>query len=301
MKAIDLFAGLGGFTAGAEAAGIEVVWAANHWRLAVDVHHANHPHTSHDCQDLHQADWSRVQGCNLVLASPCCQGHTHARGKDRPHHDASRSTAWAVVSCCEYHRPEAVIVENVPEFRDWKLYGAWSQALHALGYQLTETTIDAADCGVPQHRRRLFIVGSRRRAITIDPPRRRHRAIAPHLRWDWPRWSPISEKVAATRERAAAGRERFGDRFVMPYYGSGSGKTGRSIDRPLGTITCTDRWAIVDGDRMRMLQVPEYRAGMGFASNYRLTGTRRNQIKLLGNAVCPPVAEHVIRQTVEQC
>lgn len=38
MKAIDLFAGLGGFSAGAQLAGHHVVWAANHWRAAVDVH-----------------------------------------------------------------------------------------------------------------------------------------------------------------------------------------------------------------------------------------------------------------------
>ena len=34
MKAIDLFAGAGGFTTGAELAGARVIWAANHWRAA---------------------------------------------------------------------------------------------------------------------------------------------------------------------------------------------------------------------------------------------------------------------------
>ena len=38
-----------------------------------------------------------------------------------------------------------------------------------------------------------------------------------------------------------------------------------------------------------MLQVPEIKAAMGFPSAYRLeNGTRRERIKLLGNAVCPP-------------
>ena len=47
MKAIDLFAGAGGFTEGADKAGIQVVWAANHWPLAIEYHLADHPCTQH--------------------------------------------------------------------------------------------------------------------------------------------------------------------------------------------------------------------------------------------------------------
>jgi DNA (cytosine-5)-methyltransferase 1 len=67
MNAIDLFAGLGGFTEGAEMAGVRVVWAANHWRAAVDMHSANHPDTEHACQDLHQTDWSQVPAHDLMM------------------------------------------------------------------------------------------------------------------------------------------------------------------------------------------------------------------------------------------
>ena len=138
MIAVDLFAGLGGFSEGARLAGVEVAWAANHWRAAVDVHESNHPGTVHHYQDLHQADWSRVPAHDVLLASPSCTGHTRARGKERPGHDAARSTAWAVVSCVQYHRPEFVVVENVPELRRWVLYPAWRSAMSALGYALEE-------------------------------------------------------------------------------------------------------------------------------------------------------------------
>ncbi len=40
MRAVDLFAGAGGFSTGAAMAGCDVVWAANHWREAVDIHQA---------------------------------------------------------------------------------------------------------------------------------------------------------------------------------------------------------------------------------------------------------------------
>jgi DNA (cytosine-5)-methyltransferase 1 len=299
LKAVDLFAGSGGFTIGARLAGVEVLWAANHWPLAVQCHAENHPDVAHLCQDLQQADWTQVPDCDLVLASPCCQGHTDARGKDQPHHDASRATAWAVVSCCEIKRPVAFIVENVPEFLRWSLFPAWRQAMETLGYHLTTAVLDAADVGVPQHRERLFIVGSLRGSIRIAPGTSAHVPVREII--GEARWSPINKRgrAEATLARIAAGRERFGRRFVMPYYKSGSGLTGRSLDRPLGTVTTVDRWALVDGDRMRMLSVEEYRRAMSFPDDYKLPRTKREAVKLLGNAVPPRLACHVIQQTIE--
>ncbi len=45
--AVDLFAGAGGFSEGARAAGVRVLWAANHWPAAVQVHANNHPAPAH--------------------------------------------------------------------------------------------------------------------------------------------------------------------------------------------------------------------------------------------------------------
>lgn len=298
QTAIDLFAGAGGFTTGARMAGLDVTWAANHWESAVATHAANHPETSHACQDLHQADWTRVPSMDLVLASPACQGHANARGKERPHHDATRSTAWAIVSCVEYHRPRALVVENVPEFLNWALYPAWTSALETLGYHLTTQVIDAADAGVPQHRKRVFIVGHQGGAVHIKQPNMGHVPARTFIDWESGSWSDVHKprRAAATIARWEAGRASQGERFVMPYYGSGSGKTGRSLDLPIGTVTTRDRWALVDGDRMRMLTPAEYRSAMGFPSSYVLPKVRKTAIHLLGNAVCPPVAAHICEQ-----
>ncbi|MFT9161614.1 MAG: DNA cytosine methyltransferase [Acetobacter sp.] len=81
----------------------------------------------------------------------------------------------------------------------------------------------------------------------------------------------------------------------MPFYGSGSGETGRALDRPIGTITRLDRWAVVRGDDMRMLQPTELRAIMGFPGKYVLPPAQRPAIQLLGNAVVPWLAADVIR------
>lgn len=303
MKTIDLFAGAGGFTTGAEQAGCTVVWAGNHWQAAVDIHAANHPHTEHACQDLQQADWGAVPAHDLLLASPACQGHSPARGKEKPHHDALRSTAWAVVSAVEYHRPAAFVVENVPAFADWALHPAWRLAMEACGYALAPMVIDAANHGVPQHRSRLFIVGTRsKHPISLKLAQREHVPASAIVNFDAGTWSPIRtvKRSPATLRRIHQGRRDLGcGRFLIPYYGSGSGLTGRSIHKPIGTITTVDRWGVVRGNRMRMLQADEARAAMGFPADYQLPAQHKAAMHMLGNAVCPPVARDVIASILE--
>lgn len=297
MNAIDLFAGAGGFSTGAAMAGVRVVWAANHWQAAVQVHANNHPNTAHACQDLQQADWTQVPSHDLLLASPACQGHSRARGKERLHHDAMRATAWAVVSAAECHLPAFVLVENVPEFSKWALYPAWCFAMSALGYALSPMILDAADHGVAQHRRRLFIACTRsKHPVQLDLAQRAHVGAAQIIDFDAGRWSPIGKpgRSLATVSRIANGRASFGRRFVAPYFGSGSGLTGRCLSRPLGTITTRDRWAVIDGDRMRMLSVDECRKAMGFPSSYQLPARAKDAMHMLGNAVVPVVACDVI-------
>jgi DNA (cytosine-5)-methyltransferase 1 len=295
MKAIDLFAGAGGFSTGATMAGVNVVWAANHWPAAVQVHANNHPDTIHLCQDLQQADWSQVPAHDLLMASPACQGYSRARGKERAHHDAQRSTAWAVVSAAEFHRPEAVLVENVPEFAKWTLFPAWCSAMGALGYALSPMILDAADHGVAQHRRRLFIAGTRsKHPVQLNLPRRAHVGSAQIIDFDAGRWSIVNKpgRSQATLARIAGGRKAHGDRFLTAYYGNETG--GRSLSRPVGTITTRDRWAVIDGDRMRMLSVDECRKAMGFPASYQLPTRAKDAMHMLGNAVVPVVACDVI-------
>lgn len=304
MKAIDLFAGAGGFSTGAVMAGLDVVWAANHWPAAVEIHAANHPGTLHVSQDLHQADWSQVPNHDILLAAPCCQGHSRARGKaaNNPQHDASRSTAWAVVSALECHLPAVGLIENVVEFVQWQLYPAWLAAVQALGYQVAPHVLDAADHGVPQHRKRLILVLTRSaRPLMLQLPAREHVSAAQIIDFDAGNWSPIEKpgRSVSTLRRITNGRRAHGDRFVAPYYGSGSGETGRSLDRPLGTITTRDRWAVIDGDRMRMITKEECRDAMSFPRSYILPQQHRLAVHMLGNAVPPVVACDVLEAILE--
>ncbi len=303
IKAIDLFAGFGGTTTGAHQTGrIQVVYAANHWPVAVATHAANHPATRHECQDLHQVDFTKVPACDLLLASPACTGHTKARGIDRPHHDASRATAWAVVSGVEALRPTAFCVENVTEFQAWALFPVWLDALGRLGYNLTTVTLNAADFGVPQSRERVFVLGHRSKAFSIVSPGLPHGPARAIIDLNAGQWRPIHDRprplVAKTLARIARGRAVYGADFLLAYYGNEQG--GRSLDRPLGTIATVDTFAVVRGDHMRMVTDDEYRRGMAFPDGYLLPPRHRDVVRGLGGAVPPGLARGVLSQVADQ-
>lgn len=306
MKAADLFAGWSGFTIAAEQAGARVVYAANHCPLAVEVHAANHPGTVHVCQDLRQADFTKLPAFDLLLASPACQGHSSASQPNRvPKHDADRATAWAVIDCAEATLPKAIIVENVLRFRkEWTLYPIWKSALRALGYHLTELVITASRHGVPQRRTRLFIVATRRPAVNEllplhDAANRRaiEPAFAPCVEWDAGEWRPIDEASEDAQGRFYTAIHNHGPRCFSQHV---TNHPGVGLDEPLRTVTTKDQWCALRDGLYRPLSPREYARAMGFPEDFRLPDvSRTDQVRGLGNAVSPPPARKLIERVMD--
>ncbi|XVV14424.1 DNA cytosine methyltransferase [Actinoplanes sp. CA-131856] len=89
--------------------------------------------------------------------------------------------------------------------------------------------------------------------------------------------------------------------LLMPY----DGRTLRPLDMPLPAQTTVQGDALlgvdlaVDDCTFRMLEVDEIRAGMAFAHGYVLLGTKRERVRMLGNAVTPPAARDLVAAVVE--
>jgi DNA (cytosine-5)-methyltransferase 1 len=108
--------------------------------------------------------------------------------------------------------------------------------------------------------------------------------------------------VRAERAIEALGK---GEPFLVVYYGTDGSGGWQPLDRPLRTMTTLDRFGLVTWKvrtpLLRMLQVPELKRAMGFDNVYELPfGSRRDRIKILGNGVCPPVMEAVVRSLTQQ-
>lgn len=305
MKAVDLFAGWGGFTLAAGLAGVRVVWAANHWPTAVAVHERNHPDVQHACQDLRQADWSALPRYDLLLASPACQGHSQAgqvnRGRYGAHvtrkHDTDRATAWAVVDCAEVTRPRAIVVENIPDFARWPLFDVWRLALERLGYHVQSHALTASRFGVPQRRERLFVVATRRPVELRLIPDLVEPAFGGCIEWSAGRWRSVTGASPGARRRIERGRTRLGGSFLSQHV---TGHPGVALSEPIRTITTKDQWIVVRGDAYRPLTEREYARAQSFPDTFTWPAMpRADVVRGIGNAVPPALGRAVVAAVLE--
>ncbi len=312
IRTLDLFCGGGGSSWGAQAAGAEIVCGVDAWDLATQTFAANFPGATALCRCLTERSNRRSVGdigkIDLILASPECTNHTCARGS-RERDEDSRLTAMHALRFVCALLPRWVVIENVIQMRSWSRYAELVSILtDDLGYHVREQVLDAADFAVPQRRRRLFLVCDREKPPhEINPANGRHVKNVHHILdpvGTWARGSLYSERRATpTLERAerAIAELGRGEPFLIVYYGSDGSGGWQSLDRPLRTMTTLDRFGLVEWEgntpMLRMLQVPELMRAMGFGNRYSLPlGSRRDRIKLLGNGVCPPVMEGIVRR-----
>lgn len=314
VRTLDLFSGAGGSSWGARDAGAEIVAAFDLWPLAGKVHEDNFPEAEFVLGRLEELSLRalprRFGRIDLIVASPECTNHSPAKG-NKPRSEQSKDTAFQVVRVAAAFMPRWIVVENVVSMRRWSRHAEFLSALEGLGYGLRAHVLDAAAFGVPQSRRRLFLIADRE-GIPPEVKSRaeKTRAVSDYLDMNgaYP-WTPLfrTNRASATLERAQRGIEAVGKRspFLLVYYGSDGAGGWQTVDRPLRTITTLDRFALVKPDRkhghvMRMLQVPELQAAMGMPKAMRFDhGTRRDRIRMIGNAVCPPVMRRVVQVLIE--
>lgn len=294
-------------------AGATPIAALDKWGLAIDTYKRNFPEATTYQMLASELTPRRllkdVGPFDLLLASPECTNHSNARG-NRPRCDISRNTAFEVIRFAKALKPRWVVVENVLQMQRWERFAEWILALHAIGYKTAAGVLDAQFHGVAQSRRRLFVVADLEEQPTLPRQGRRPaKTVASILGRGESRNSPWAFSPVVTERRAAATIERANKaiaalgknaEFIMVYYGTDGAGGFQTLDRPLRTITTLDRFAYVrrngKGHEMRMLQPPELAAAMGFPSEHQWApSTRRERIKMIGNAVCPRMMRDVVQ------
>lgn len=291
IRAVDLFSGCGGLSAGLEGAGIQVDAALDSWMPALDVYRANFRHPALDV-DLSNVDVAvrlvRSFNPDLIVGGPPCQEFSHA-GSRVEGERASLSVAFAetVVGV----KPNVFVMENVDRARHSDAYHTARLALSNAGYGLTEVVLDASLCGVPQKRKRFFCIGA------VDEPD------------DF-----LSHEIAANQsQESMTVREYLGMELGLEHYYRHPRNYSRrgvfSIDEPAPTMRGVNRPVPAGypghrGDsapissRVRALTLHERARLQTFPKSFKWPGVKTHLEQMIGNAVPVELGAFVGRAVV---
>lgn len=172
LKSLDLFAGAGGLSLGLKDAGWDTAAALEYSADAAATYRKNFPKVRVLQEDVHGVDFSQWRGVvDLVAGGPPCQPFSVA-GNQRAAEDP-RDCIPQFVRAVREVQPQFFLMENVfglMATRHEPYLQSTLTSLRNLGYTVRAAVLDAADFGVPQHRRRLFVLGSKNGTLFFPVP-----------------------------------------------------------------------------------------------------------------------------------
>lgn len=287
MKIVDLFCGCGGLSLGFQNAGFEIVAAYDKWQAALSVYQKNF---EHECKML---DLSNVEDCvaeieskhpDMIIGGPPCQDFSSAgkRDEDNGRGDLTVNYAQIINRIC----PKWFVMENVERITKTKKLIDAKKIFKEAGYGLSWQVLDASKCGVPQKRKRFFMIGKLHEQDDF---------MVPFLQ------SGLS-KTSMTL------REYFGDSLGVEYYYRHPRSYARrgifSIDEPSPTVRGVNRpmpkgYEIHDNDPIkskegiRALTTIERSYIQTFPKTFKFEGSKTELEQMIGNAVPVKLAEYV--------
>jgi DNA (cytosine-5)-methyltransferase 1 len=159
---ISLFSGGGGLDLGFITEGYKIIWAIDNDSNAVATYKANVGENI-ICADINNIDVNSIPRADIVIGGPPCQSFSLA-GK-RNIEDKRGQLVWKYIHIIEKVCPKAFVFENVTgllsakNIEGKKIIDLLKFEFKNIGYEIEMQTINAADYGIPQRRKRVIIVG----------------------------------------------------------------------------------------------------------------------------------------------
>ena len=158
MRVIDLFCGCGGLSLGFQHEGFDIIAAFDNWDKAIDVYNANflHKATNIDINIL-EPEVLKNYNPDMIIGGPPCQDYSSAGKQDESLGRAVLTIKFAELVCSI--KPKWFVMENVDRITKSRMLTQSIDLYKLAGYGLTQIVLDASLCGVPQKRKRFFLIG----------------------------------------------------------------------------------------------------------------------------------------------
>lgn len=192
---IDLFSGAGGFSRGLEMAGMRCIGGIDNVERTVKTHQLNHKESFSLCADIREVkpeDFHKMinyQKVDVIIGGPPCPtfstiGHAKIEsvtGKDVSK-DPRNELFMDFLKYIEYFQPEIFVMENVPTFitkYKGKIFNTAVEIIESINDGMYEVVkpvevLNSVYFGVPQTRRRMILVGHKRKNISYEYPKPTH-------------------------------------------------------------------------------------------------------------------------------
>jgi DNA (cytosine-5)-methyltransferase 1 len=298
---IDLFAGIGGMRIAFESAGGECVFSSEWDKYAQRTYEWNFGETPHG--DITQIEAEVIPDFDVLLAGFPCQPFSSIGRREGFGHPTQGTLFHDIVRILREKEPKTFLLENVEGLEthdNGNTIRVIEEALRGLGYVIDRRVLDAADYGVPQHRRRTYIVGFHGEICTAEFP------------MTWPKQMRSQKGVGSIIERGVKGhsiskhlqrvyiyKKNDGRPEVVDCHSTEPVKTlcasYHKIQRLTGTF-------VRDGETgLRLLTANECKGIMGFPSWFEIpqSVSRTQMYRQFGNSVAVPVVKRIAKAMSE--
>ena len=287
MNVIDLFCGCGGLSLGFQNAGYKIVGAFDNWDKALNIYNTNFNHKASkvDIYEL-SVDFLKSLQADMIIGGPPCQDYSSAGMRDETKGRANLTIRFAEI--VSKVKPLWFVMENVDRILKSKTLPKALEIFKNSGYGITQLVLDASKCGVPQTRKRCFIIGKLNEQDNF-----------------------LSSLIMSNlSQKSLTIREYLGDEFNTDFYYRHPRSYARraifSIDEPSPTIRGVNRPipsnytshigdATNDLSKVRPLTSLERARIQTFPKEFKFTGTKTDIEQIIGNAVPVKLAEFVAK------
>jgi DNA (cytosine-5)-methyltransferase 1 len=294
-KFIDLFAGIGGFRLGFENKKSKCIFTSEWDKHSQKTYKANFD--ADIFGDINNLNINELEDFDILLGGFPCQPFSKIGLRQGFEHKTQGNLFFNIVEILSKKKPVSFVLENVTGLLIHKTDGdstidLMAEVLSDLGYEVNIGTLNASDFGVPQTRRRVFLVGFNKKFFTEPtnfqfPKKIKTRKYINEILEQNIRGYEISKHLQNTYMFKKddnkpfivdKNSQKFATTLVSSYH---------KIQRLTGTF-------VRDGSTgLRLLSENECKEIMGYPKNFKFPVSRTQMYRQLGNAVVVPVVKRL--------